>query len=231
MESEAREVVDRAVHAEVERDTARHDLVMARLEIEAAGSFRAQVESELARVQCALTAVEDTRRKVEFELDVAQQALAASREACRKAEEETSRLIDKRVSLVVKLEARKDELSVFQAEASKEKKVMEAEFDTAFEVIFKYGYGCCALTHNICGSKPRIPARLPGTSQPLSLEFFINPRCLPDDVLVGASVAPKAGINEEVEHSSTTEAKVGDNPDSLSRVAGERKKPNASGES
>ena len=39
------------------------------------------------------------------------------------------------------------------------------------------------------------------------------------------------GISEEVEHSSATRAKVGDNPDSLSRVAGEREEPSASGES
>ena len=42
--------------------------------------------------------------------------------------------------------------------------------------------------------------------------------------------APKAGISEEVEHSSTVGAKVGDNPDSLSRVTGEREEPGAYGE-
>ena len=49
--------------------------------------------------------------------------------------------------------------------------------------------------------------------------------------LLGAAVAPKAGISEEVEHSSAAGAKVGDNPDSLSRVVGEREEPGASGES
>ena len=72
MESEAREVVERAVHAEAERDAAHHEVVMARLEIEAEGSAWAQVESELARVQRTLAALEDAWRKVESELDGAQ---------------------------------------------------------------------------------------------------------------------------------------------------------------
>ena len=47
-ESEAREATDRAVHAEAERDAAHHEVAMARLEVEVAGSSQAQVESELA---------------------------------------------------------------------------------------------------------------------------------------------------------------------------------------
>ena len=167
---------------------------------------------------------------MESELDVAQQALAASREACQRAEEETSRLTDERVSLLVELGASKDELFAFRAETSKEKNDMEVDFDAAFEVIFNYGYDYCDFAHNIYGSKPRIPVGMLGTSQPLSPEFFINPRCPPDDVLVGASTAPKAGISEEVEHSFTVGAKVGDNPDSLSRVTREREEPGAYGE-
>ena len=52
------------------------------------------MESELARVQLALTASEGVRLKAESELDYVQQALATTREACRKAEEETCRLTD-----------------------------------------------------------------------------------------------------------------------------------------
>ena len=40
-ESEAKEVVERAVRAEAERDFARHEASMARLDAEAAGSARA----------------------------------------------------------------------------------------------------------------------------------------------------------------------------------------------
>ena len=71
-ESEVREAVERAVHAESKRDVAHHEVAMARLEIEEAGSTRAQVESELAQVQRALAASEDAWRKVESELDGAQ---------------------------------------------------------------------------------------------------------------------------------------------------------------
>ena len=53
LKSEAREAVDRAVHTEAERDVAHHEVAMAHLEIEAAGSAWAQMEFELARVQCA----------------------------------------------------------------------------------------------------------------------------------------------------------------------------------
>ena len=50
-------------------------------------------------------------------------------------------------------------------------------------------------------------------------------------VPVRAGVAPKASVSEGVEHSSTAGAKVGDNLDSLSGVAGEREDPGASGKS
>ena len=64
LELEAREAVERASHAEVERDAARHEVVMARLEIDATGSALAQMESKLAQVQRALAALEDARRKM-----------------------------------------------------------------------------------------------------------------------------------------------------------------------
>ena len=95
--------------------------------------------------------------------------------------------------MLVKLRASKDELSTFKAETSKEKKAMEAKFDVAFEVSFNYGYGCCAFEHNIYGSKLGIPNVTSGTSQPLSLEFFVNPRCPPDVVLAGGCCCSKGG--------------------------------------
>ena len=70
-----------------------------------------------------------------------------------------------------------------------------------------------------------------GTSEPLTPEFFVNPRCPPVVVPIGVVVALKAGVNKEVEHSSTPRAKVGDNPNSQSKIAGEREDPDASGES
>ena len=123
------------------RDAARHEVAMAQLDTEAAGSARAQVEYELARVQHALVASEDAKRKLESELDGVKQALAASGEAWRKVEEEANRLTDERVSLLLELGASKDKLSTFREKASKEKKALEAKFDVGFDVIFNYGYG------------------------------------------------------------------------------------------
>ena len=60
-ESEDKEAVERAVWAKAERDAARHEASMAKLDAEAVGSARAQVEFELARVQHALAASEDAR--------------------------------------------------------------------------------------------------------------------------------------------------------------------------
>ena len=94
LELEAKEAAERATCAEAEIDVARHEVAMARLEIDEVGNARVQMESELGRVQCALATFEDARRKVESELDVAQQALATCGEACRTAEEEASRLTD-----------------------------------------------------------------------------------------------------------------------------------------
>ena len=74
--------MDRAARAEAERDAARHEPMMAWLETDVAKSARAQMESELARVQRALAASVGVRLKAESELYYVQQALAAAREAC-----------------------------------------------------------------------------------------------------------------------------------------------------
>ena len=60
-ESEAKEAIERVIRDEAERDDTRHEALMARLDAEAAGRARAQVESELARVQNALAASEEAR--------------------------------------------------------------------------------------------------------------------------------------------------------------------------
>ena len=72
----------------------------------------------------------------------------------------------------MELGAGKEELAAFQAKATVKRKVMEEEFDKSTDVIFNYGYGCCAFAHNICGSKPMIPAGMPDMSKPLLLKFF-----------------------------------------------------------
>ena len=85
--------------------------------------------------------------------------------------------------------------------------------------------------HNIYESKLKILDGMPGTSEPLTPDFFINPRCPPAVVPVGAAMAPKASVSEGVEHSSTAGDKVGDNSDSLPMVAGEKEDPIAPSES
>ena len=61
LELEAREYAKSAARAEAERDTACHEAVMSKLEIEGAVNTRAQIESELARVQRALALAEEAR--------------------------------------------------------------------------------------------------------------------------------------------------------------------------
>ena len=63
--------MERAVRAETEKDAARHEAAMARLEIDAMSSAQAQVEAELARIRDVLVAAEDARLKEDFERDAA----------------------------------------------------------------------------------------------------------------------------------------------------------------
>ena len=97
------------------------------------------MESELARVQRALTTSKGVRLKAKSELDSFQQALATAREACWKVEEEICRLIDERLSLIMELGVGKEELITLQAKATTERKAMEEEFDVSSDVIFNYG--------------------------------------------------------------------------------------------
>ena len=149
-ENEAKESVEKMARAEVERDAARLDASMARMDANAARSTRAKVESELATVQHALAVAEEARRK---------------------AEDEASRLADKQVSMLLEFRTCKDEVSAIRVEA------LRKAYEKGFDVIFNYGYGCCAYAHNICGSQPEVPDEMSDTSKPLSQEFFINPRC------------------------------------------------------
>ena len=86
LELEAKESTERAARAKVERDAVLHEAAIAKLSAEGALSTRAQVETELARVQRALGLAEEARRKVEFDRGAAQEVLAATGEACKKAE-------------------------------------------------------------------------------------------------------------------------------------------------
>ena len=69
----------------------------------------------------------------------------------------------------------KDDFAAFQEMSFSERSALKAEFDASNDVIFNYGYGCYAFTHDIRGSKPKIPPGMLDTSTPLTLEFFVNP--------------------------------------------------------
>ena len=167
------------------------------------------MEAELFRIRRALIAAEDARMKAKFERDVVQQALAAAEEAHRKAEKENGCLTDERLSLLMELGATKDDFAAFQEKASAEKTTMEAEFYESSDVIFNYGYGCCAFAHNICGSEPLIPTGMPDTSTPLTLEFFMNPQCPPSSLSVPPNTEPVMTIEEDLPAKSLPTARDG----------------------
>ena len=77
----------------------------------------------------------------------------------------------------MELGATKEDFAAFQEKSSAEKSALEAEFDASGDVIFNYGYGCCAFAHDIRGSKPMIPTGMPNSSTALTPDFFVNPRC------------------------------------------------------
>ena len=56
-EKEAKEGIEKVARAEVEKDAARHEASMARMDADTAGSAKAKVKSKLARVQNALAVI------------------------------------------------------------------------------------------------------------------------------------------------------------------------------
>ena len=196
LELEDKKAADRAARAETERDVVRHEMAMVRLEIEAAGSARAQVELELSRVQSALNISEGSRLKAESELGSVQQASVATKEACRRVEEENCSLTDERLSLLMELRTTKDDFATFRERSFSERSALEAEFDASSDVIFNYGYGCCAFAHDIRGSKPKIPPRMSDTSTPLTPEFFVNPQCPPGSSFALSTAEPVETVEE-----------------------------------
>ena len=177
---------------------------MAKLEIDGDVNTRAQVESELTRVQRVVAVAEGARMKAESEREAAQKALSLAREACMKAEEENSLLMDERLSLILELRTLKYDFAALREKVVADREAMEDEFDASGDTQFNYGYGCCVFTHNICGRKPQIPDGMPDPSVPLTPEFFANPRCPPST----SSVVPAPDLatvsrEERPEGSST----------------------------
>ena len=197
LELEARESAERAARAEAERDAECYEAAMAKLETEGTVNTRAQIESELARVQHALTLAEEAHRRAGFEHGSAQEALAATGEACKKAEEENDLLADEKLALVIELGALKDDFAAFREKAAVDREAMEAEFYSSGDMLFNNGYGCCTFTQNICGRKPQIPDGMPNPSVPLTIEFFANPLYPPGATVAASAFAPSAVSGEE----------------------------------
>ena len=116
---------------------------------------------------------------------------------------------DEKLSLVIELGALKDDFAVFREKAATDREAMEAKFDSIGDTLFNYGYGCCAFTHNICGSKPQIPEGMSNPSAPLTAEFFANLRC-PPSASATASALDSIAVSREdrSENSPTTTEEV-----------------------
>ena len=106
---------------------------------------------------------------------------------------------------------------------------MDEAFDVGFDVIFNYGYGCCAFTHNICGSEPVISEGMSDKSKSLPLEFFINPRCPPSAAPGVHTIDPNVDVREVRKSLPTVKVGLGTQSDSPIKVTRENEEPDASG--
>ena len=152
---------------------------------------------------------EGGRLKAKSELSSVQQALVATKETFRRVEEENSRLTNERLSLLMELGTAKDDFAAFRERSFPERSAMEAEFDASSNVIFNYGYGRCAFEHDIHGRKPKIPHGMPDTSTPLTLEFFVNPRCPPGSSFALSTAEPVETAEEALADKGLLGAKGG----------------------
>ena len=116
--------------------------------------------------------------------------MVVAKEACQRVEEENDRLTDERLSLLMELGATKDDFAAFREKCFAERSELEVEFDASSDVIFNYSYDCCAVEHDIRGSKPKIPPGMPNTSARLTPEFFVNPRCPPGSSFALSTAKP-----------------------------------------
>ena len=89
------------------------------------------------------------------------------------------------MSLLLEIRTTKDEVSFFPSQAGKDKEAMDKDYQKALKVIFSYDHGCCVFNHNICGDQPEVPDGIPNSSDPLSPEFFMSPRCPPVPATTG----------------------------------------------
>ena len=96
-------------------------------------------------------AVGDAKARAKDDLTRALDALAVTEEDGRRLEAGVAHLAIERTSLLLKLETSKYEVSSLHSQASKDKEAMKEDYQKSLELIFAYGYGCCAFKHSICG--------------------------------------------------------------------------------
>ena len=114
--------------------------------------------------------------------------MEVAEETRRKAEAGAAGLEVERTSLLLDIGAAKNEVSYLQSQAGQDKEAMEKDYQNSLELIFAYGYGCCAFKHNIFGDQPKVADDMYDSSDPLSLEFFVNPRCPPTSAATEATI-------------------------------------------
>ena len=126
----------------------------------------AKEEAQVARL--AATTTGNAKARVEVDMARVQDALEVAKEARHKAEVEAAHLEVERTSLLLEIGAAKDEVSSLHSQASNDKEAMEKDYHKALELIFAHGYG-----------ELEVPDGILYSSDPLSPEFFMNPRCPP----------------------------------------------------
>ena len=103
-----------------------------------------------------------------------------------------------RMSLLLELEASRDEVSALHSQVGKDKEAMVEDYQKALEEIFAYGNGCCVFKHGIRSDRPRIPDGMPDSVDPIPLEFFANLGCPPGpNTCRGQSCGGTSGQNNK----------------------------------
>ena len=111
---------------------------------------------------------------------------------------EVGRLTVERTSLLLELEASRDEVSALHSQVGKDKEAKVEDYRKPWSRFFTYGYECFAFKHSIRGDRPRIPDGMLDSTHPLPSKFFEN---------LGRPLAPIAAEAKVVEVHLGKEAK------------------------
>ena len=147
--------MEKIKRAEKETDEAMHVAKVAFLMAVVVGDAKARADDDMSRALDALAVREEDRCRLEAEV---------------------AHLAVEQTSFLLELKASKDEVSSLHSQANKDKEAMEEDYQKILELIFSYGYGCCAFKHNIYGDQPGIPEGMPDSADPLPPEFLVNLR-------------------------------------------------------